>query len=478
MSDYLLELSQNPRARQVVKTLGLPIPMPQTLKRAKSAWVERPLHNRDILVSLPSGASLGSVVAETLAKAGANPWVLATPEALSAFEEPGEAYARPAKLADAAAAESGLRPSAILLDASGLESPGDLRALFETFQPWLRSMKRSGRIVVCARPADETKRPEVAATRAALEGFIRSLAKEVGRGGSSAQLLLVSKGAEERVEPVLRFLLSDRSAFVTGQVWRVTKSAKKVPQARYQRPLEGKVALVTGAARGIGAETARRLSAEGARVVVLDRPADDGPASRVAREIDGVPLLVDITDEDAPERIATMLKETFGGVDIVVHNAGITRDKMLRNMNEERWDMAVDVNLGAVIRINARLCKDILRAQGRVICLSSIAGLAGNAGQTNYSASKSGIAGYVAALAPTLAARGITSNAVAPGFIETRLTDAIPPLIREAGRRMNSLSQGGLPLDIAEVVTFLASPGASGVTGEVLRVCGGHLVGR
>ena len=151
---------------------------------------------------------------------------------------------------------------------------------------------------------------------------------------------------------------------------------------------------------------------------------------------------------------------------------------MLANMNAERWDTAVDVNLGAVIRVTDALLQGVLRPGGRLIGLSSIAGLAGNAGQTNYAASKSGRAGYVRALAPTVAREGITVNAVAPGFIETRLTDAIPPLIREAGRRMNSLSQGGLPQDIAEVVTFLASPGATGITGEVLRVCGGHLVGR
>src|SRR5690606_26514355 len=147
------------------------------------------------------------------------------------------------------------------------------------------------------------------------------------------------------VAAVLRFLLSRRSAFVSGQPIRVTKLAKGSDDP-VTRPLEGKVALVTGAARGIGEATAELLAAEGAHVVVLDRPADDGPASVVARNVGGSLLLVDITDPDAPETIAKTLLERHGGVDIVVHNAGVTRDKRLQNMKPELWDSAVDINLG------------------------------------------------------------------------------------------------------------------------------------
>jgi len=493
MSDYLLDLGQNPTARKVVKSLGLPIPIPQTLNRARGPWEERPLQGRDVLVGTSDSAELSDVLATTLAGAGANPWVVGD---IRAYVGPGEAYGRPPRSVPAGEASGELRPHAIVFDATGLKSPADLRALYDLFHPWIRSLRKCGRVVVLGRPAvlpspgpavlpTEGREKDgghhnsmaAAAAMAALEGFMRSLAKEVGKKGATAQLVTVTPGAEDRLAPVLRFLLSDRSAFVTGQVWRVTGALKSAPKPVAVRPLEGKVALVTGAARGIGAATARLLAVEGARVVVLDRPADDGPASRVAREIDGTPLLIDITDADAPERIAAALLK-LGGVDIVVHNAGITRDKMLANMKPELWDMTLDVNLGAVVRITDALSKGALNADARVICLSSIAGLSGNAGQTNYSASKAGIAGYVAALAPTLAERGITVNAIAPGFIETRLTDAIPPLIREAGRRMSSLGQGGLPQDIGEVVTFLASPGSAGLTGEVLRVCGGHLVGR
>jgi 3-oxoacyl-[acyl-carrier protein] reductase len=197
----------------------------------------------------------------------------------------------------------------------------------------------------------------------------------------------------------------------------------------------------------------------------------------VANEIGGEAVQMDVTDDDAPATLVEYLNERHGGVDIVVHNAGVTRDKTIGNMKAEQWEQAVEINLGAVTRITAALTQGVLRDQGRIICLSSVAGLAGNVGQTNYAASKAGIAGYVRALAPTLAARGITVNAIAPGFIETRLTAAIPVMIREAGRRLSALGQGGEPRDVAEAITFLAQPASAGITGGVLRVCGGALIG-
>jgi 3-oxoacyl-[acyl-carrier protein] reductase len=237
--------------------------------------------------------------------------------------------------------------------------------------------------------------------------------------------------------------------------------------------------LLTGAARGIGESTARIMAAEGAHVVCLDLPRDDEPLSKVARSIGGSVLLADITDPDAPELICKELNERFGGVDIVIHNAGITRDKLLANMKPQLWDMAVDVNLGAVIRITEKLVANgVLNDGGRVICLSSVSGIAGNRGQTNYSASKAGIVGFVESLAPQLAARGVTVNAIAPGFIETRLTSAMPVGIREGAiRRLSALGQGGHPEDVGQAITFLSTPGAVGITGSVLRVCGGALVG-
>lgn len=198
--------------------------------------------------------------------------------------------------------------------------------------------------------------------------------------------------------------------------------------------------------------------------------------AEVARRIGGTPLALDITAEDAGERIAAALPG--GGLDVLVHNAGITRDRRLANMPADRFDSVIEVNLGSVLRTtDALLSSGALRDGGRIVATASISGIAGNAGQTNYAASKAGIIGFVRALAPSLAGRGITVNAVAPGFIETRMTAAVPFVIREAGRRMNSLGQGGRPVDVAETVAWFADPASGGVTGQVVRVCGQSLLG-
>ena len=473
MTDLLLE---NENARKLVKTLGLPIPVPEKLARSKGPYEERPLDDKMVLVCGVGG--LQATLAQILTKAGAYPLVVGTSDAvLEPFVGPGEAWARAPRRVEPGQAPEGERVDAIVFDGTGLETPDDLHQLYVFMSPWIRRLNRSGRVVVIGRPAGDAKKPVRAATRAGLEGFTRSLAKEIGANGSTANSVFVQEGADERLDPVLRFLLSPRSAYISCQPFHVTKLAKG-DEAPETHVLGGKVALVTGAARGIGEATAELLASEGAHVVCLDRPADDAPCSKVAQRIGGSTLLIDITDIDAPERIAAELRDRFGGVDIVVHNAGVTRDKTLARMSPEQWDMAVDINLGAVIRITDRLLSDdALRSGGRVICLSSVSGIAGNRGQTNYSAGKAGIVGFVEALAPKVAKKGITVNAIAPGFIETRLTDAMPVAIREVARRMAAVGQGGKPEDVGQAITFLATPGAVGLSGETLRVCGGALVG-
>jgi 3-oxoacyl-[acyl-carrier protein] reductase len=199
----------------------------------------------------------------------------------------------------------------------------------------------------------------------------------------------------------------------------------------------------------------------------------------VPGQADGLELALDITDPEAPRTIASHLAREHGGADIVVHNAGITRDKTLGRMDEERWDSVIEVNLAAPERITTALLGEegALKEAARFVCVSSISGIAGNAGQTNYATSKAGVIGLVEALAPVAAERGATVNAVAPGFIETEMTARMPLATREVGRRMNSLSQGGLPEDVAETVAWLASPGSGGVNGNVVRVCGQSLLG-
>ena len=237
-------------------------------------------------------------------------------------------------------------------------------------------------------------------------------------------------------------------------------------------------ALVTGASRGIGADVAAVLARDGAHVVGLDVPALADELSATITPLGGSTIAVDVTAEDAPKTIADFLKKEHGRVDIVVHNAGITRDKTIARMSEAQWDLVLAINLIAPELITAEMLdRKLLGAGSRVIGVASIAGIAGNGGQTNYATTKAGVIGFVDALAGTLDERGGTINAVAPGFIETAMTAAIPVGIREAGRRLSSLGQGGLPVDVAETIAWYASPGSAGVNGNVVRVCGQSLIG-
>lgn len=472
MSDFLVELGANPTARNVIKTLGLPLPMPQKLARTTAPWSALALEGRTVVVGGVGGFELAGPVARALAEAGATTFVEGVvPEA---FAQAGEAWGRPARTLDAGAAPAG-KLHALVLDASGVATLDDLRALYAFFGPRIKAVGPSGRCVVLGRPHDEAEGVEAAAARRALEGFVRSLAKEVGGKGVTANLVSVGAGRDEAVGPLLRWLLTERSAFLDGQPLVLSgkvPAPKSVPAAR---PLDGKVVIVTGAARGIGEATATALAREGAKVLCVDRPADAEPLADVARRIGGVPVLVDVTASDAAQGLLAAVRDA-GGLDVVVHNAGVTRDKTLANMDEGRWNSAIDVNLRAVITLTEALLP-VMRPGGRLVCLASVAGIAGNFGQTNYAASKAGVIGFVEALAPKIAKKGLSVNAIAPGFIETRLTAAIPAATREAGRRLSALVQGGQPEDIAEVVTFLASPGSWGMTGQTVRVCGGAFIG-
>jgi 3-oxoacyl-[acyl-carrier protein] reductase len=334
----------------------------------------------------------------------------------------------------------------------------------------------SGRVAILGRTPGACDSAASAAVQSALEGFSRSLAKEIGKKGATADLLRVGFGAELALAPLLRFFLSPRSAFISAQVLSIEVTPENPAAWPLIRPLASKVALVTGAARGIGQATAELLAGEGAHVICLDRPQDGQAAQQLAKQIGGSALLFDLGEAGAAGGLAQAIREKHGGLDVLVHNAGITRDKTLQRMSTAQWDQALDVNLGAVLRIDEAL-GGLLRDGGREICLTSVAGIAGNVGQTNYAAAKAGLIGYVKRRAADLSARRITVNAVAPGFIETRLTSAMPVFVREAGRRLSALGQGGQPRDVAEAITFLASPGAAGITGSVLRVCGGGFIG-
>jgi 3-oxoacyl-[acyl-carrier protein] reductase len=369
------------------------------------------------------------------------------------------------------------RWAGLVFDARAAARIADLAVLRDFFAAVLRRLGTSGRVVVLGAAPDGLD-PLVDATRQAIDGIVRSLAKELRRG-ATANLLLFEDGAGlPAAEGALRFFLSSRSAYVDGQVLRLSGGGEFGTVRDWQQPLRGKVAVVTGAARGIGAAIAEVLARDGAQVIVADLPAAGESLAKVANRISGTSLQVDISAADAAQRLVDHAVTRFGGLDIVVHNAGITRDKLLANMQAKHWDSVLAVNLESQLRVNELLlATGALRPGGRVVSLASTSGIAGNRGQTNYAASKAGVIGMVRSSAARFAEHGATINAVAPGFIETGMTHAMPLATREIARRLNSLQQAGLPVDVAEAIGFLSWPVSGSINGQVLRVCGQNLVG-
>ncbi|MDT8842315.1 3-oxoacyl-ACP reductase [Paraburkholderia fungorum] len=475
MNDSYLNFVNSPFGARLARSLGLP--KPEVLRRYRADRPEfdgliaigagREPHLLDALANLV--ASIGMT---TVAHESAGLWVpLANRHGLMTgrFEaaEPGSQ----GKLA------------ALLFDASGIEDSSQLEPLHGFFHDTLRSLGKCGRIVVLGRPPEACANPRQWTAQRALEGLVRSLGKEARRG-ITANLVYVEKGAEHGIEATLRFFLSPRSAYVSGQVVRIGVPASTGAGAGaaalspfdWKQPLAGRRAVVTGAARGIGASIAGVLAEQGAHVIGIDIPSAREALDSTMRQLNGTALAFDIAAPEAPAQIAAALDEQ--GVDIVVHNAGITKDKTIAKMTDAAWQSVIDINLSAQERIDdALLAAGILRDGGRIIGVSSISGIAGNLGQTNYATSKAGVIGRVQSMAPHLRARGITINAVAPGFIETQMTAKIPLTIREAGRRMNSMSQGGQPVDVAQTIAWLAHPGSAGVSGQIVRVCGQSLIG-
>jgi len=363
----------------------------------------------------------------------------------------------------------------IIFDASGIKTSQQLSALHRFFQPVIKKLSKCSRVIVLGRPSEHLEDVSYATVQRSLEGFCRSLAKEIGKNGSTCQLMYVQAGSESLLNAPLRFLTSTKSAYISAQVINV-KPGTIHGTVNLSKPLQGKTALVTGASRGIGAAIAETLARDGAHVICLDIPALEQDLEKIAHRLKGSTIVADITADDTPAIIAEFVREK--SLDIIVHNAGVTKDKTLARMTNNHWDVLMDINLSAMERINERLLSENLLSQyGRIICVSSMSGIAGNFGQTNYATSKAAVIGYVDAMQKPLAEKNITINAVAPGFIETKMTAAIPFTVREAGRRMNSLKQGGKPIDVAEAIAFFAQPQAAGVTGNTIRICGQSLIG-
>lgn len=467
MNDRYGEFVQSNLGKKLAKNLGLPLPV--ELERVDMG---KPVVRGDVLVGSAAGDdhSLSDAVARILADVHANVYVNA-----SASDGIKDALANAS--VDAKADTGGKdKYKVVVFDATNINNADELTTIYEFFHPIARRIDKSGRVIVLGRPPEELDDIQASLAQRALVGFVKSIAKEFKKG-ITAQLIYVAKGQEQHLDSTLRFFMSARSAYVSGQVVQVNKGEHV--SVDWQQPLAGKTMLVTGASRGIGESIARVLARDGAHVICLDVPQQQSELQKVAGQISGSTLLLDITADDAGEKIANAAAKR-GGLDAIIHNAGVTRDKTLANMDEQKWNMVININLASIAKINDHLlANDALNDNARIVCVSSISGIAGNLGQTNYATSKAGVIGLVNATANQLQAngKGMTINAVAPGFIETQMTAAIPFAIREAGRRMNSMSQGGLPVDVAEAIAWLASPASGGVNGNTVRVCGQSLLG-
>ena len=446
MSDVYQGFTRTPIGKVLVKNLGLPAPTPLERYTAGDPLVDGTVlvGGRGRLAESLTGllGTLGITAAEALAE--------------------------------------GAKAKGLVFDATGLTSSAELVALRDFFQPVLRSLETCPRVVVLGTPRSSSRAPSGSPSGRWRASPAASARRSAAAAPSSSS---TSPRARRRPPPARSgFLLSPKSAYVSGQVVRIgahgDSTASDVPAVADRLvPLAGKVALVTGASRGIGEQIARVLHRDGATVVGLDVPQAASELQALMKELDGDWLTLDITGKDAPQRIAQHLKDKHGGVDVVVHNAGITKDKKLANMDDARWEAVIAVNLTAPERITRELLdQEVIRARGSIIGVASIAGIAGNVGQTNYAASKAGVIGFVDSLADDLA-DGITVNAVAPGFIITQMTAAVPFATREVGQRLNAMSQGGLPVDVAETVAWYADPSSSLVNGNVVRVCGQMMLG-
>ncbi len=454
MSDGYTQFVSGGFGKTLAKKLGLP--QPAKLRRFKNgqALVEAPV----LVVGKTNSADTDAISSLLLAGLGGTDSIDVRRQAI---------------------APTGFKWAAIVAVLTDVTTPADLSEVLLALGSQVRSLGYCGRIVFVTRPAALAPDPATAAARNAVIGAMRSAAKELRNGATANALEIADDTAPTSTSAVsaLRFVLSAKSAFVDGQVIRVSREAGQAPTS-WDRPLEGKVAVVTGAAQGIGAAIARTLARDGAKVVAVDVPAAGESLAAVANSIKGTALQLDITAADAGQRIIDHAVSRHGGLDIVVHNAGITRDKLLANMDESKWDSVIAVNIESQLRMNqAFLSSEYFTHAPRIISLASTSGIAGNRGQTNYGASKAGVIAMVAATAPLLEAVDGTANAVAPGFIETKMTAKIPFATREVARRLNSLQQGGQPVDVAETIAFLASPASGGISGETIRVCGQNMVG-
>lgn len=368
----------------------------------------------------------------------------------------------------------------LVIDATQYINTSNYHDVFTKVQHSLKYLAPNARFLMITNVQSSQYNAEKNAFSQAMIGFTKSLAKEIGRKGSTANVILLDealhedKNINDTLDSPIHFFLSPSSTFVSGQVVSINSH---LPTPVMHSKSKKLVALVTGAAQGIGAQIASTLTQKGYLVIGVDIEPMKAQLNQTMSALDGESFILDVASDSAGEHL-TALANQHNGFDLIVHNAGITRDKTLAKMPEHFWQQTISINLLSVMAINKSLLEqNAINTGGRIVCLSSMNGIAGQGGQTNYACSKAGIIAYVSSMVNELSEKSITINAVAPGFIETKMTEQIPFFTREMGRRMNALGQGGLPIDVAETIAFLGKPENYTVSGQTIRVCGLNIMG-
>lgn len=440
MNDYL----QNATLRNVLKTLNIPVPVPPILKRNLNAFSDDELSSKEIVITGKENDFLLQLQKEFHGRIGQ----------ATIYDETIDG---------------------LVLSCVGMQTIEDLEDLYTNIKNTVSKIKANGRVVIVSKE-DKTSVTTFTIQKS-IDAFSRALSKEIGgkKGITVNQLKITNE--EVTASAVVNasiFFLSDKSSFITGQVVDVS-NANTDTLTSIEGLLQGKIAIVTGGARGIGAAAARVLHREGATVIIVDVPQAADDAQALAAELNGDSYLLDISQATAAKELQKYIIEKYGKLDILVNNAGITRDKTIAKMSIDQWRSVLNVNLKAVIQLTQIFIENGFSKDAKVVSLSSISGISGNVGQTNYSLTKAGVIGFSQALAATN--KNIFANAVAPGFIETKMTENLPFFIKEGGRRLSTLKQGGKPEDVAELIGFLASPLSNGINGQCVRVCGGNMIG-
>lgn len=369
------------------------------------------------------------------------------------------------------------RIHAIVFDASELTRSEDLIALYQLFHPIIEKLAPGAKVLLTGKPPQDCRSPEAAATQEALQGFVRSLAKEVGpKQAATVNLVYLHRPAACDLSSTLAYFLTGASAYVSGQA--ITLQPQHEPVTLENAPLAGKVALITGASQGLGTAIAEVLHAQGAKIIGVDPEPIRMRLKSVMRSVRGRSLSLDLTSSSAVSSLKDYLVKEDTLLDIVVHTSALTTDTPLGKLTPAQWSQVLDSHLGRTTRLTGQLLEsDLIASQGRIICLGTLPGLAGQYGQTHHATATAGLSGYIRHLSHHLPA-GITANVVVPGFIESEWTQTMPFTSRELSRRLNSLGQGGLPVDIGNAVAYLSHPASEGVSGQTLRVCGQNLLGR